>query len=57
MRKARKYVYIFTDRYGNELQILQGEAYNILEARKIAKIYAANSIMNDLYKIKVKRYK
>jgi len=55
MNRAKKYIYIFLDRYGNDIQILRGEANSILEARKIAKIYAANSMMNDLHKIVVKR--
>lgn len=55
MKNPKNFIYILQDRYGNEIERLQGEAYTIKEAKKIAKIYAANSSLNDLYKIVIKK--
>jgi len=53
MRNPKNFIYILEDRYGNEIERLQGEANTIKEAKKIAKVYASNSRLNDLYKIVV----
>jgi hypothetical protein len=57
MRNPKLFIYILEDKYGNEIVRFQGEARTIKEAKRIAKriakIYAANSNQNNLYKIVV----
>ena len=59
MKNPKYFIYILEDRYGNEIERFQGEARTIKEAKRIAKIYAANSNQNNLYKIVImnKNYK
>lgn len=50
----RKYILIFLDRQGEELQRKEVEAKNLKEAKFHAKKIFSNSMLNDLHKIEVK---
>jgi hypothetical protein len=50
----KNYILIFEDRQGNELKREEITAFNITEARQQRDKAVANSMINDLYKIKVK---
>lgn len=47
---------IFEDKQGNDLTCTTIEALNLQDAKRIAKIAYANSMMNDLHKIVVKKF-
>ena len=49
----KKYVFIYKDKKGNELQRKEAEFFNIKEARAYANDLLANSLINDLHKISV----
>ena len=53
--KTRKYKFDYHDKQGNILKTEYREYMNIAEAKIFAKIILANSMINDLYKIKVQR--
>lgn len=55
MKKAKIYVFIFEDRDENELTRREAYCISLKEAKDIAKKYKANSMMNDLHKIVVKK--
>lgn len=50
----KTYILIFEDKQGNELKRNETTALNIKEARKTRDKVLANSMINDLFKIKVK---
>jgi hypothetical protein len=50
----KNYNLIFEDKKGNEIKRESVDAKNIAEARKIRDNIFANSMINDLFKIKVK---
>lgn len=50
----KTYTLIFEDKKGNELKSDEITALNIKEARKTRDNVLANSMINDLFKIKVK---
>jgi hypothetical protein len=50
----KTYILIFEDKQGNELKRDETTAFNIKEARKTRDKVLANSMINDLFKIKVK---
>jgi hypothetical protein len=50
----KTYILIFEDKQGNELKRDETTALNIKEARKTRDKVLANSMINDLFKIKVK---
>ena len=49
--KTKYYVLSYEDKQGNELQRITIEALNKKDAKRIAKIAYANSMLNDLHKI------
>lgn len=49
----KTYIFIYEDCKGNELERKEMTAMNIKEAKIHAKKVLANSMMGDLYKIKV----
>jgi hypothetical protein len=53
--KEKQYIFIYEDKQGNELtrEIINFDS--IQEARRYSKDICFNSMLNDLYKIKVKR--
>lgn len=51
----KTYKLIYEDRHGNELQTKKINEENITAARKFAARKLANSMIADLYKIKVKK--
>ena len=52
--KMKTYILIFEDKQGNELKRDETTALNIKEAKKTRDKVLANSMINDLFKIKVK---
>ena len=50
----KTYLLIFEDKQGNELKRDETTALNIKEARKTRDKVLANSMINDLFKIKVR---
>jgi hypothetical protein len=50
----KTYILIFEDKQGNELKRDETTSFNIKEARKTRDKALANSMINDLFKIKVK---
>jgi len=50
----KNYSLIYEDKKGNELKRSETTALNIKEARKYRDAILANSMINDLYKIKVR---
>ena len=52
--KMKTYILIFEDKQGNELKRDETTALNIKEARKTRDKVLANSMINDIFKIKVK---
>ena len=50
----KTYILIFEDKQGNELKRDETTALNIKEAKKTRDKVLANSMINDLFKIKVK---
>lgn len=51
----KSYTFIYLDKKGNELKSEQRECYSLGEARKLADNLEANSMLNDLKEIRVKR--
>ena len=49
----KTYILIFEDKEGNELKRAETTALNIKEARKTRNKVFANSMINNLFKIKV----
>jgi len=49
------YNLIFEDIDGNELERKKIEVKNLKEAKKIVSLYKANSMLNDLYKIVIRK--
>lgn len=54
-KRTKIYVFIFEDRNGNELTRREADCISLAEAKDIAKKYKANSMLNDLHKIVVKK--
>jgi len=50
----KTYILIFEDKKGNELKRTETTAFNIKEARIYRDKVLANSMINDLYKIRVR---
>jgi len=50
----KTYILEYQDKQGNELKRDELDALNIKEARKVRDLRLANSMINDLYKIKVR---
>ena len=50
----KTYILIFEDKQGNELKRDETTALNIKEARKTRDKVLANSMINDIFKIKIK---
>ena len=50
----RNYIFIFQDNQQNELKRKEVQAKNMKQAKELAKQVLANSMLNDLYKIKVR---
>jgi hypothetical protein len=50
----KTYIFIYEDKQGNELKRSETTASNIKEARKTRDNILANSMINDLFKIKVR---
>jgi hypothetical protein len=53
--KENLYIFTFEDKQGNELESLFRFDSNIKEAKKYASKLQAESKLNDLFRIKVKR--
>ncbi len=53
----KTYILIYEDRKGNELQTEKIEETNIKQARILAAKKLANSMINDLHRIKVRKVK
>ena len=47
----KNYKLTFEDKKGNDLKITEIEANNLKDAKRIAKLALANSMMNDLHKV------
>lgn len=50
----RNYIFIFQDNQQNELLRKEATARNLKEAKELARKMFANSLLNDLHKIKVR---
>lgn len=50
----RNYIFIFQDNQQNELKRTEATARNLKEAKELAREMFANSLLNDLHKIKVR---
>lgn len=55
MGTTKKYIFIFEDKNQNQLEKRTAECSSLKEAKEIAKKYKANSNLNDLHKIIVRK--
>lgn len=53
--RPKIYRFIFEDKKRNDLQVKEAQCSSLKEAQALAKTYKANSMLNDLHKIIVKR--
>lgn len=53
--KAKEFFLIWEDKEGNNLDLTKIWAFSLKEAKEIAKKKKAESMLNDLYKIKVEK--